>query len=196
MLKIEDNEVVQFRASSLGKLIRILEFQFKHYCSEMALIYSTYGKNPTPEKIDGICPEYFDRSITATVFTGMIMEAFFFDFAAVKRSNSYAKEISGKTIDKGFSKIAKDIFGMEGSKEADFSDRLERFRKVRVHFVHNKSTELGNYNKKNLDYFSPDGCLQLLIDLFEYFSKMDQEYVLAQIIFDKLSRVQVSERGF
>ena len=68
MLKIEDNQVVQFRASSLGKLIRILAFQFEHYCSEMTLIYSTYGENPTIEQSNELCPEYFDRPITATVF--------------------------------------------------------------------------------------------------------------------------------
>lgn len=162
----------------------------------MKLIYSTFGKESTVEQINELCPEYFDRTITATVFTGMVIEALLYDYAVVKRSKTYAEKVSGKPIDIEFSEIARDILGKESCEESELSVRLEKFKKVRVHFVHNKSTETGKYNKKNLDYLSPDGCLQLLIDFFGYFANIDQEYILAQLTLEQLNELQVSERGF
>lgn len=196
MIKVENDELIQFRSSSLGKLIRIVGYQFKHYCSEMKLIYSTFGREPTADQINELCPEYFDRTITATVFTGMVIEALLYDYAVFKCSKTYAEKVSGKPIDIEFIQIAKDIFSNEGRKESEMSARLDNFKKVRVHFVHNKSTALGKYNKKELEYLSPDGCLQLLIDFFAYFSSNDPEYVLAQLTLDQLSELQITERGF
>jgi len=196
VLRIENEEVIQFRASSLENLIRIVGFQFKHNCNEMKLIYSNFGKEPTIEQINELCPEYFDRTITSTVFTGMVIEALLYDYAVVKRSKTYAEKVSGKPIDIEFSEIARDILGKESCEENELSARLEKFKKVRVHFVHNKSTEIGKYNKKNLDYLSPDGCLQLLIDFFKYFSNFDQEYTLAQLTLEHLKDLQVTARGF
>lgn len=196
MLRIENNEVIQFRASSLGKLIRIVGFQFKHYCNEMKLTYSVFGKTPTAEQIDELCPEYFDRTITSTVFTGMVIEALLYDYAVVKRSKTYADKVSRKPIDTEFSEIVRDIFGKQGGEESELSARLDKFKEVRVHFVHNKSTEMARYNKKNLDYLSPDKCLQLLIDFFEYFSNLDPKYALAKLTLEHLNDLQVRERGF
>ena len=196
MIKVENDELIQFRSSSLGKLIRIVGYQFKHYCSEMKLIYFTFGRESTAEQINELCPEYFDRTITATVFTGMVIEALLYDYAVVKRSKTYAEKVSGKPIDIEFTEIARDIFRNEGHDESEMSARLDKFKKVRVHFVHNKSTDLGKYNKKELEYLSPDGCLQLLIDFFAYFSNNDPEYVLAQLALDQLSELQITERGF
>jgi hypothetical protein len=196
VIKIENGELIQFRASSLGKLIRIVCFQFEHYCSEMKLIYSTFGEEPTDKQINKLCPEYFDRTITATVFTGMVIESLLYDYAIVKRSKTYAEKVSGKPIDLEFSEITRDILGKEGCEESELSARLKKFKKVRVHFVHNKSTETGKYNNKNLDYLSPSGCLQLLIDFFGYFANIDQEYILAQLTLDQLKELQVSKRGF
>lgn len=196
MLKVENGEVVQCRASSLDKMIRILGFQFKHYCSEMKLIYSTYGKNATPQQIEELCPEYFDRSVTATVFAGMILEAFFYDYSVVRRSKTFADKVSNKRINVEFKEIAKEILGLDGQEETEVANRLERFKDVRVHFVHNKSTEVGKYNKKNLDYLSPDGNLQLVIDILDYFHKRDSEYLLSQLVLDNLRSLQIQERGF
>ncbi|MEP3351505.1 MAG: hypothetical protein ABJN96_16325 [Marinomonas sp.] len=196
MIKVENDELIQFRSSSLGKLIRIVCYQFKHSCSEKKLIYSTFGREPSIDQINELCPEYFDRTITATVFTGMVIEALLYDYAVVRCSKTYAEKVSRKPIDIEFAEIVRDILSNEGCEESEMSARLDKFRKVRVHFVHNKSTDLGKYNKEEFEYLSPDDCLQLLIDFFVYFANKDPEYVLTQVTLNQLSELQITERGF
>jgi hypothetical protein len=162
----------------------------------MRLLYSTFGKVPDPDVIEDLCPEYFDRTITATVFTGMVLEALLYDYASVKRSKSYADKVSFKTLENEFIAIAKDLLQLAGPREKELSERLTGFRKVRKYFVHNKSSEPGKGVNYNLDFLSPDGCVQLLIDVAEYFYSHDKEYVLFSVCLDSLKGLQQTERGF
>jgi hypothetical protein len=196
LLKIEDGEIIQFRASSLGKLLRIVGFQFKNYCAEMRLLYSTYGKVPSVDQINELCPEYLDRSIVATVFTGMAIEAFLFDYAVVGRSKTYAEKISQIPTSKEFLAIAKELLNSDTEVEHLLAERLTAFNDVRNHFVHNKSTDLGKYNNKDLEYLSPNGCVELLCDLFQYFSEVDEKYVLSSVTLKVLEDMLHQERGF
>lgn len=196
MLKIEDGELIQFRASSIGQLLRIVGFQFINHSNDIKVIHSTYGKLPSPEHIKDLCPEYFDRPIIATVFTGMSIEAFLFDYAAVNRSKTYAEKISNKKISDEYLTITTEVLNSDTAIERSIAQRLKKFNAVRNHFVHNKSTELGKYNKGDLEYLTPDSCVELLCDFFEYFSNADPKYALSTVILKVMKNMQILERGF
>jgi hypothetical protein len=194
MLKLKGNELEQYRASGLGKLIKIVAFQFKHHCFEVKEIHTKFGCVPRVEIIEQEYPEFIDRSITASVFTGMVLEAYFYDYACVSRSKTYANKVSNKNLKDEFLELTS-IFE-NNNKVTDLSIRLENLRITRNHFVHNKSTDFGKYNASKNNWLTPNTCIDLLIDIFDCFASHYPDYILSDFLKRKLIILKNNEMGF
>ncbi|MBM95647.1 MAG: hypothetical protein CMI09_07360 [Oceanospirillaceae bacterium] len=132
MLKFRDEEVEQYRASEIGRLVRILTFQFKHNSLEIVELNKLFGQPPERDKIEEIYPEFYDRGIICTVFAGMAIEALLYDFAFEVKSKNFAETVSKKPIENELQSIYIEVVKSDHSEITQLINRLEKFRKTRA----------------------------------------------------------------
>jgi hypothetical protein len=185
VLSINDGKLSQIRASGLGALLKIVMEQFQLHCYL------------AKEGVEGENVLLDAKSITiiAQTFTALVVEAFYFDYYHAKFSKSKAEQWSKQSPIKQFEIIASEIFH-----DADISNSLlytdlKDLNRMRKRWVHNQSTQLGKY-RKDLNYISADGCVQLLRELFDYFYQKDSSYLLSKHLFDILSDFQYNVKGY
>ncbi|MGF1701155.1 hypothetical protein L4D09_12730 [Photobacterium makurazakiensis] len=196
MLESKNDILYQSRASGLGQLIRIVAFQYKHYCHEIRVMFDDFGGYPEPKVISENFPEFFDRTITTTVFTGMAIEAFLYDFSVVNVSKTYADKVENRTLDDEFEDIVNKVIGDDASEFQEIKQRLTSLKLSRNHFVHNKSTQMGKYNTKSVDWLTPNMCMNLLIDVMTFFELHKPNYLLSSYTRKTLEEVKAQEDAF
>lgn len=189
MLEEKDGKLVQVRASGMSDLLMVVIQQFQHYCHEAIHLKLKYKENLTPEIISQECPENKSRAIIAQTFTAMVVEAFYFDYKHGKASKGQAEKWSKQSPLTQFEQLSKNYLKVENVKDTALYKTLSDLSKLRKRWVHNQSTPLGNY-KKDLNYLTPIGCLDLLIEFFSYFYKHDQECHTAKFTFGILSDIK------
>ncbi len=197
MISKINGELVQVRASGLGDLIKIVALQFKEHVQILEQMYHEEGKILNEDEIDKKYPQIKSTGIIAQVFSAMIIEAFYFDYYQGKRSKSKAELWSKKYSPiQQFECLSENFLSIDKSNETDLHIKLCLLGKVRIHWVHNKSAPLGNYNKKNLTYFNADQCIQLLRELFYYFYEHDNTCETANLTYKSLTDLQKEYKGF
>jgi len=189
MLEEKDGKLVQVRASGMSDLLMVVIQQFQHYCLEAIYLKLKYKENLTPEIISQECPENKSRTIIAQTFTAMVVEAFYFDYKHGKESKGKAEKWSKQSPLTQFEQLSTNYLKVENVKETSLYKTLSDLSKLRKRWVHNQSTPLGNYIK-DLNYLTPIGCLDLLIEFFSYFYEHDQECHTAKFTFDILSDIK------
>lgn len=195
MLEEVSEEIKQVRASGLSDLINVVALQFKLYIDLLHSFYKTHGRAPTFDEIQNNYPETKSFSIISQTFTAMIIEAFYFDYCHGKQSKGSAEKWSKQSPIKQFEQLSEVYLKVSNYTETDIYAKLQDLNKVRKRWVHNQSTQIGKY-KKNLNYLSPDGCIQLLREFFEYFHTHDKSCITASLTFDALTHLQIQYKGF
>ncbi|WP_288740743.1 hypothetical protein [uncultured Rheinheimera sp.] len=195
MLKSNNGEFEQYRASGIGELLRIVIEQFHIHCSIVREVYETYGKIPDGKILEEQDLSAKSQSIISTVFSGMVIEAFYFDYYQDKNSKTKAEKWSKQSPIKQFESIAAEYLKVDNVTELELHKKLEKFGKVRIYWVHNKSTKLGSYSKA-LEHSTADGNIQMLRELFEFFAVRDEEYEPSKVFFDLLTELQLNVKGY
>lgn len=192
MLEEKDGELVQVRASGMSDLLMVVIQQFQHYCLEAIHVKLKYKENLTPEIISKECPENKSRSIISQTFTAMVVEAFYFDYKHGKESKSEAEKWSKQSPLNQFEQLSTNYLKVKGVEYSALYKKLSDLNKLRKRWIHNQSTPIGNY-KKDLNYLTPIGCLDLLIEFFAYFYEHDKECHTAKFTFNILSNIKKQE---
>ncbi|MBR9828901.1 MAG: hypothetical protein GYB41_09690 [Oceanospirillales bacterium] len=195
MLEQVGDELVQVRASGLGKLINVVSLQFRQYISLFQHIYEETGKTPALEEIEKDYSEFTSFNIVAQTFTAMIVEAFYFDYYHGKESKGRAEEWSKQSPIKQFEQLSENFLHATDYKDTDLYVKLNDLNKVRKRWVHNQTAQLGKY-KKDLNYLSADGCVQLLREFFSYFHSHDDTCYTALATYNALTQLQIDYKGF
>ena len=189
MLEEIDGELVQIRASGMSDLLIVVIQQFQHHCLEAIHLKMKYNEELTPEIISKECPESKSRSIISQTFTAMVIEAFYFDYKHGKESKGKAEKWSKQSPLTQFEQLSRNYLKVKDVKDIDLYSKLSDLSKLRKRWVHNQSTPIGNY-KKDLNYLTPIGCLDLLIEFFAYFYEHDRECHIAKFTFDILTDIK------
>lgn len=195
MLEMIDGKIIQKRATGLGKLMKVVAFQFQLYVNMFTSNYNEIGKPPTLEQIKEKHPEILSVNIVAQVFTAMAIEAFYFDYYYEKTSKTRAEEWSKQSPVCQFEQISSEFFKIENPKDLTLYKDLKELNAIRIRYIHNKSSEIGK-SKRDLDYFSADGCIELLRDFFRFFSENDPNCLVASLTYKYLTELQINEKGF
>ncbi len=195
MLEQVDEELVQVRASGLGDLINVVALQFRQYTSLLQYFYEENGRAPSHEELKKEYSEFKSLNIISQTFTAMIIEAFYFDYYHGKVSKGKAEEWSKQSPITQFEQLSEQYLNVSDYKESDLYIQLCDLNKVRKRWVHNQSTQIGKY-RKDLNYLSADGCVQLLREYFRYFYTYDSSCLTASVSFDALTQLQVECKGF
>jgi hypothetical protein len=195
MLQEVEGKLTQIRATGFGDLITVVIFQLNHYCNNLHYLTEKYDGIPEPLILEKELPEHKSLSIVAQTFTAMTVEAFYFDYYFGKTSRTKALEWAKLSPIKKFASISTQFLNHSEYQESELFKKLEELNKQRKRWVHNESTEIGKYIKK-LDYLSPDGCIQLLRELFAHFYKYDKSCHTAKFTYDILTDIQVKLKGF
>lgn len=196
MLKNNNGQLEQYRASGIGELLRIVIEQFHVHCSIVREVCEIYGKIPDGKILEAQNLSARSQSIISTVFSGMVIEAFYFDYYQEKNSKIKAEKWSRKLSPiKQFESIATEYLNVDSAAELELYKKLEKLGKVRIHWVHNKSTKLGSYSK-SLEHSTADGNIQLLRELFEFFALRDDAYEPSKVFFDLLTDLQLNVKGY
>lgn len=195
MIEAIEGKLTQVRASGIAELLKVVTEQFIIHCNTVNLVYEKYGKIPEGKLL---AQESFDaktQAIVSQVFTAMIIEAFYFDYSHGKKSKSEAEKWSKQSPVEKFSSLAKKFWNIENIEEIELYKQLHDLNKVRKRWVHNQSTQLGRY-RKDLNYLSSDGCVELLRSFFSFVDEQDPSYKAAKLISDYLSALQFNIKGY
>ncbi|HEH9428779.1 TPA: hypothetical protein SIA29_003963 [Aeromonas sobria] len=195
MLEMIDGKIIQKRATGLGKLIKVVAFQFQLYTNILTSIYNEIGKPPTLEQIKEKHPDLLSVNIVAQVFTAMVIEAFYFDYYYEKTSKTRAEEWSKQSPICKFEQITSEFFHIENPKDLTLYKDLKELNTIRIRYIHNKSSEIGK-SQRDLNNFSADGCIQLLREFFHFFAKNDPNCLVASLTYKSLTELQINEKGF
>lgn len=188
VLSINQGKLIQVRASGLGDLLKIVMEQFQLHC---------YLSKRAKEGVEDEDVLFDVKSITiiAQTFTALVVEAFYFDYYYEKHSKSKAEKWSKQSPIKQFEIISVEIFHDADIINSSLYASLKDLNRMRKRWVHNQSTQLGKY-RKDLNFISADGCVQLLRELFDYFYHKDSSYLLSKHLFDILSDLQCNAKGY
>ncbi|MDN4503704.1 hypothetical protein QX776_14940 [Alteromonadaceae bacterium BrNp21-10] len=191
---IDDGGIIrQERASAIGELVRIVILQNFDKLNDFKFLYKKFGANQlnklTREQIEAECPNYFGRWIVAQTFTAMSLEAFYYDYIQNKKSKNQVNK--RRTPPERFKFIYYELLKVSSEKIDKLLNKITQLDKTRTHWAHNKSADFINY-KKAADFFSPDECLGILTEVFEFVFEYDRDYVLAREINLKLKQVQLN----
>lgn len=195
MFEQVNEELVQVRASGLYDLINVVALQFRQYTSLLQRFYKENGRPPNYDELKENHPEFKSFNITSQAFTAMIIEAFYFDYYHGKVSKGKAEKWSQQSPIKQFEQLSEQYLTVSDYKESNLYAQLCDLNKLRKRWVHNQSTQIGKY-KKDLNYLSANGCIQLLREFFEYFYKYDRSCLTALITLDFLTQLQIECKGF
>ena len=133
------------------------------------------------------CPSWVSRWIVSQTFTAMSLEAFYFDYI----QNNSSKNQVGKrrTPPERFQYICQGLLKISSEKTEKLLNKLILLDKTRTHWVHNKSDEFESYQKVQ-EFFSPDECIQILLEVFELISNHDSNCIVARETMHILKKVQ------
>ncbi len=188
MLTELDGGITQVRASALGDLIKVVILQQYGKLDDFKQRYVKYGGTALPEdQIETEWPNWTSRWIVAQTFTAMALEAFYYDYIQNEVSKTQADK--KRTPPERFQYICCQHLSVDNEKIAECLARLVMLNESRTHWVHNKSAEFERYQKVKA-FFSPDECLQLLIDVFTVISKHDLDCIVARETCSILEQVQ------
>ena len=196
MLKLKDGEVEQYRHSEIGRLVRVLIIQFKHNSSEIIDLNRLFGQPVGRDRVEEIYPEFYDRGIICTVFTGMAIEALLYDFAFEVKSKTFAEKVSQKPLEDELKTIYEEVVKPDCSGIEQLISKLRNLRKTRRYYVHNKSTKVGRNPKETLDMYSCASSLELLYEVAFNVYRWCPNYYLAGLISSSLSEVFEETRGY
>lgn len=190
MLIDRDGEIIQIRASALGDLVKVVVLQQYGKLDDFKDRYSRYGdSNLSKDHIKTEWPNWTSRWIISQTFTAMALEAFYYDYlqSAVSKTQANRK----RSPPERFKYICVDHLGLDFKIVEPCFDKLVRLNSTRTHWIHNKSSEFSSYEKVR-DFFSPDECVQILIDVFSIVSGHDKSCVVARETMSILRQVQVN----
>lgn len=186
---VEENGVIhQERASALGDLVKVVVLQQYDKVNDFKYLYLKYGgATLTKEKMELECPSWISRWIVAQTFTAMSLEAFYFDYI----QNNTTKTQAGKkrTPPQRFQYICNELLKINTNEVGELFDKLVLLDQTRTHWVHNKSADFDSY-KKVQEFFSPDECIKILLEVFELISKSDSNCIVARETANILKQVQ------
>lgn len=188
MLVERDGEIIQTRASALGDLIKVVILQQYGKLDDFKERYEKYGGvHLSKSQIDSEWPNWISRWIIAQTFTAMALEAFYYDYIQNEVSKTQADK--NRTPPQRFEYICVHHLGVNSCEIKPCLDRLLMLNDTRNHWVHNKSAEFEKY-KKVKDFFSPEECIQLLMDVFNIIAKHDSNCVVARETYLILKQTQ------
>ncbi|KZM43033.1 hypothetical protein OA92_09660 [Marinomonas sp. SBI22] len=188
MLKEVNGQLVQVRATGLGKILRIVVLQAYEWAEDFKYLVQKYTPNEIPtDQIDIDCPNWSGRWLISQTFTAMALEAFYYDYILEKESKNKAEKQSSPVS--RFEYLAENYLGQSNVTENDLYHQLKALNTVRRHWVHNKSTEFGKY-KTPEEHFSPSQCLALLVNVFLFFEVNDESCTAAKVTREILQQEQ------
>ncbi|MEC4728977.1 hypothetical protein HWQ46_26040 [Shewanella sp. D64] len=190
MLIERDGQIIQIRASALGDLIKVVILQVYGKLDDFKERYDKYGgMHLSKEQIDTEWPNWTSRWIVAQTFTAMALEAFYYDYIQNEVSKTQAEK--KRTPPERFQYICSQHLGIDNEEIAQCLDNIAMLNVTRNHWIHNKSAEFDKYQKVKT-FYSPDECVQLLIDVFTVINKHDLDCVVARETCSILEQVQQS----
>lgn len=186
---IDENGVIhQERASALGELVKIVVLQQYDKLIDFKYLYRKFGGKTIPkEQMEIECPSWVSRWIVSQTFTAMSLEAFYFDY--IKNNASKTQEGKRRTPPQRFQYICQDLLNISLDETEKLLNKLTLLDKTRTHWAHNKSAEVESY-KKVQEFFSPDECIQILLEVFELVSNHDSNCIVARETMLILKQVQ------
>ncbi|MEO3684701.1 hypothetical protein ABHN84_20770 [Shewanella vesiculosa] len=188
MLKEIDSELVQVRDSGLGIILRVVILQANGWAEDFKYLAHKYAPNEIPNDIADIdCPNWTGRWLIAQTFTAMALEAFYYDYVLEKESKTKAEKKCPPVV--RYQYLAENYLGQTNVNDSDLYIQLKALNTLRRHWIHNKSTDLGEYScpEKN---FSPGQCLAVLCSVFRLFELNDQSCVSARVSREILEHAQ------
>jgi hypothetical protein len=188
MLVDKNGVIHQERASALGELVKIVVLQQYDKLNDFKHLYVKFGGKTIPkEQMEIECPSWVSRWIVSQTFTAMSLEAFYFDYI----QNNSSKNQAGKrrTPPERFQYICQGLLKISLDKTEKLLNKLILLDKTRTHWVHNKSDEFESYQKVQ-EFFSPDECIQILLEVFELISIHDSNCIVARETMYILNQVQ------
>jgi hypothetical protein len=192
MLKEVNGQLVQVRATGLGKILRVVILQAYEWAEDFKYLAQKYSPNEIPaDQIDIDCPNWSGRWLISQTFTAMALEAFYYDYILEKESKNKAEKKSSPVA--RFEYLAENYLGQSSVAESDLYLQLKSLNTVRRHWVHNKSTEFGKYSSPE-EHFSPSQCLALLINVFLFFETNDESCTAARVTRKILQQAQKNIR--
>ncbi|MCL1060311.1 hypothetical protein L2729_20310 [Shewanella gelidimarina] len=195
MLKEIDGRLVQIRASGFSDLLKVVIEQFQLHCDTCSKIQKQFGYIPESKVLQQNGYNVKSVSIIAQTFTAMTVEAFYFDYYLGRNSKGKAEKWSQQSPIKQFEQLSVNYLNQQNFEELELYIKLRDLNKVRKHWIHNKSTDIGKYSK-DLSFLSADGCIQLLREFFEYFSINDENCTLSKVTYSILSEIQKDTKGY
>jgi hypothetical protein len=188
MLRDVNGQVVQVRSGGIGELLKIVILQANGWASDFKYLVNKYEpKSIPPEVIEHDCPSWDSRWLISQTFTAMALEAFYYDYMLENESKTQAVKKCPPYI--RYAYIAEKYLGQSNVTESDLYLQLDDLNKVRNHWAHNKSAEVGSY-KFPEKHFSPGQCLALLAQVFSVFEENDPSCIIARVSADILKREQ------
>ena len=182
MLVDENGVIHQERASALGELVKIVILQQYDKLNDFKHLYVKFGgKTISKEQMEIECPSWVSRWIVSQTFTAMSLEAFYFDYI----QNNSSKNQVGKrrTPPERFQYICQGLLKISSDKTEKLLNKLILLDKTRTHWV------LESYQKVQ-EFFSPDECIQILLEVFELISNHDSHCIVARETMHILKQVQ------
>ena len=196
LIKVDENGWSEYRTSEIGKFIRILVHQFVNYSNEIKALNSEFGEFPGREAVEEIFPEFFERGIISTVFLGMFLENLLYDIAVDLKSKCFADKVSNKTIEVEFNDICQLIQGAPFRDVEAIARDLEKFRKTRKYYVHNKSKKLGSNPKEELELYTPASAVEFVHRFCQFLNTWHPRYQLTGVVCLVLADVFQEVRGY
>jgi hypothetical protein len=188
MLIEREGEIIQIRSSALGDLVKVVVLQQYGKLDDFKDRYSKYGGEAlSKEYIESEWPNWTSRWIIAQTFTAMALEAFYYDYLQNEVSKTQADK--KRSPPERFKFICINHLGLEFKSIKPCYEKLVNLNATRTHWVHNKSAVSDSYEKVR-DFFSPDECIQILIDVFSIISCNDETCLVAREIMSSLKKVQ------
>ncbi|WP_268012009.1 hypothetical protein [Aeromonas veronii] len=190
MLIDRDGEIIQIRASALGDLVKVVVLQQYGKLDDFKERYNKYGgEDLSKEHIESEWPNWTSRWIIAQTFTAMALEAFYYDYLQNEVSKTQADK--KRSPPERFKFICINHLGLEFKNIKPCFEKLVNLNATRTHWVHNKSAVFDSYEKVR-DFFSPDECIQILIDVFSIISCNDETCLVARETMSILKHVQAN----
>ena len=196
MIKIDENGWSEYRTSEICKFIRILVHQFVNYSYEIKVLHSEFGGFPGRDVVEEKFPEFFERNIVSTVFLGVFLENLLYDIALDLKSKNFADTVSNSPIEIEFNNICELIQSAPISDVEAIASDLEKFRKTRKYYVHNKSHKLGCNPKEDLELYTPASAVELAHRVCHFLSMWHPKYQFTGVVCLVLANVFHEVRGY
>ena len=196
MIKIDENGWSEYRTSEIGKFIRILVHQFVNYSNEIKVLHSEFGGFPGRDTVEEKFPEFFERNIISTVFLGVFLDNLLFDIAIDLKGKNFANDVSNARIEIEFNSICKLIHNAPIRDIEAIASDLEKFRKTRNYYVHNKSQKLDCNPKEELELYTPASAVEFAYKVCHFLSTWHPKYQLTGVVCLVLADVFHEVRGY